>query len=300
MHDGFIFRTGGGRGVVAIDSLGRMGIRTLPNADAWQHINGRPSLYVNHRIVARHVLNYPSDGSELPYLPYHVPCNILLHDTTVDIGDTAGFWLQRCKFVTLILDSGKVYRWNKRVALREFQKFTVYCPATFRPPHPHPGSDSTRYDCIIKMDSTPGYCDVLPSCVGKREPGRVKVVRGALFRINGVKIYETANDTAPLTPRSYWAGLFSIYQGGEIVISHSVIHATENIVNVGGWGTHAVVQLKRAYFLSKTNLRNIYVVSTYSGWNITGHGGFVHRTLPEIRVGPGVLWDTTGRLIYFD
>ncbi|NPA33734.1 MAG: hypothetical protein GXO48_02265, partial [Chlorobi bacterium] len=296
MHDGFIFRTGGGRGVVAIDSLGRMGIRTLPSADAWQHINHQPSLYVNDRIVARGVPGYPVDGSELPYLPYHFPCNIFLHDTTVDIGDTLRFWLARCKSVVLFLDSGKTYIWNVPVTVRAFQSLRI---TTNGPPQAGCWSGNTSpCGATILMTKVDTYTY---NGTAYREP--LKAIQGpfSLLELLRVTVIDSSQVNLPLTPRSYRAGLFVVTDLARFYATYVNLYSSENIVvfPASQWG---LANFTMVDFVNiNPSLRTIYPAVDFHGWNVRGGGGVVKRSLPNITfASPGISWSTSPDIIYSD
>ncbi|NPA33844.1 MAG: hypothetical protein GXO48_02825 [Chlorobi bacterium] len=276
---------------VIIDSSGLVGMRWKPNPPAWANLpeNKQPTLWVSGRIVQ----NYNGIPTENTLLPWGNTCSIYHHDTTVDIGDTLKFWLQRCRSVTLVLDSGKLYTWNTRVRLQPFQNLFIFCPI-----HVAIGTsaDSNNYDCKIQITQkeTFQYQSNL-----YREPAKLVVGHNARFKLWGVKIYDKAPLNLPITRRSPFAGLFTTTDANsDIRIYMSAIYTYEHFINIAGgaWSTIAIVT---AYIINKNPSNVINPVAVYDGWDIDGNGGVVLRH-PTIFLGPGVQWDNSGALIYRD
>jgi len=286
---------------VAIDSLGRMGVRTPPSPNVWQHINEQPTLYVNDRIVARGVPGYPSDGSELPYLPYHNPCVINLHDTTVDIGDTLRFWLGRCKSVILYLDSGKTYTWNVPVVIREFQSVLIRTP--LRWPYPSGSgcwhNNTSHCGATILMTKVDTF--VASNGTAYREPWKTILRSFSSLILVQVTVIDSSQVDLPLTPRSEVAGLFNVRDLARIGIYFSDVFSSEHIVVFPGshWGFAGFGGVD--FVNVNPSLRTIHPVVDYNGWNFRGGGGVVKRSLPHITfASPGISWSTSPDIIYSD
>ncbi|NPA34469.1 MAG: hypothetical protein GXO48_06040 [Chlorobi bacterium] len=288
MRKGFIFYTNGAERF-AIDSLGRVGVRTPPSPNAWQHINEQPSLYVNDRIVARGVPGYSSDGSELPYLPYHNPCVINLHDTTVDIGDTLRFWLRRCKSVRLVLDSGKVYKWRSPVEVERFQSLSIMANINV-----YRGiSDSSAVTILVLRNDTiviGGSIYYVPTILILRDH--------ASFYSSKIFYKFVKTTTLPLSTGCIDQGI--IATGYASAFSKILIHEGKyegqeaSFIKVGSDSWTRIVL--GAFVIRNIGPTTIYPVRVSGGICHRANGAIVGRD--RIILGTNVQWETDPRIIY--
>ncbi|NPA33506.1 MAG: hypothetical protein GXO48_01050 [Chlorobi bacterium] len=280
---------------VAVDSLGRMGVRGAPMPTAWQHMNDQPSLYVKDRIVARGVPGYPTDGSEVPYLPFHNPCIIDLHDTTVDIGDTLRFWLRRCKSVRLNLDSGKVYKWKTYVNVKDFQSLFISVFTQSALANTYTGLRDTAAATVLALRND----TVVVLGNNYYTPTLLSLGSYARFRSDRVFYKFIKTTSLSLSPHCSHQGLIrtgylTMFNGVQI---HQGKYEGEEVsfikVNADAWSrivlAHVVVRNRGSSIIYPVRVSSPMCHQSING-AIVGRGGVI--------LGSNVQWETNPRIIY--